>query len=729
MGTNPKRTVTVQMVPPLAVVDTLGNKEANANWTKETNLNFSQVCPEAIVTSPAHKQDNSSVTAAPANAIPQKTAATEQVCSKAAPPANGNPTEADHVTGADQQMPDLSLPGRGVGEAGGDRRDSNANMKSLSPGDEKDICEAAVPSAVPASTLDTQAGDCRIKGTSAAKEEHVKPTSTAREDSNKHVSTNNTNLNNACELRQPASVRQQDDLSISAPQSKDTAAAQKSKDHIQSSSRSSVRPQETTEPRRSMETTTTLSCVTPLCQSREAEAGSTTMNLNSTPPEKDLQPEKKPQVSSDKLQPASSQMAASTLPQATQNTVAYGLVTEGASRANTAVFEGQQQPPCKLYREASTMTSSLSSTPVKQCHDMEVQAVANTCSKAVATSPSLLPFAVTRRQSGGAVPREEAQGLAVVYQGDGGVGLHHMNMTSVSASTDPRSEKLTVEAEMCHNQNAGMFDSSSQQAEGGPGAKPKEPASCNIQPVYQINIEHSRPKEQGEPGNSQCKPAAQTPAAKTTTAEAPSLRSGTPPERAGASKSGSADRSKMAPSPAAATTKSDQAPPAAKTAANTTSKAEPAKNKAESLKEKSKGIGGKAFGGKAVGGKAVTNSGKKKTEQARKKEDDDESGKQKDKGVHDVLWDEQGMTWEVYGASVDPESLGFAIQSHLQCKIKEQERKLVAKTSIRKSISGAASPVHAGKDKRRQQNIFRSMLQNVRRPNCCARPPPSAVLE
>ncbi|CAB1436400.1 unnamed protein product [Pleuronectes platessa] len=612
------------MVPPLAVVDTLGNQEANANWTKETNLNFSQVFPKPIVTSPAHKQDNSSVTVAPVNAIPhpQKTAAREQVCSKPAPPANGNPTESDHVTGADQQMPDLSLPGRGVGEARGDRRDSNANMKTLSPGDEKDICEAAVPSAAPASTLDTQAADCRIKGTSAAKEEHVKPTSTARED------------------------------------------------------------------------------------------------------KRDLQPEKKPQVSSDKHQPASSQAAASTLPQATQNTVAYGLVTEEASQANTAVFEGHQQPPCKLYREASTMTSSLSSTPVKQCHDMEVQAVANTCSKAVATSPSLLPFAATRRQSGGAVPREEAQSLAVAYQGDGCVGLHHVNMTPLSASNDPRSEKLTVEAEMCHNHNAGVFNSSSQQAEGGPGANPKEPASCNIQPVYQINIEHSRHKEQGEPGNSQCKPAAQTPAAKTTTAEAPSLRSGTSPERAGASKSGSADSNKTAPSPAAVTTKPDQAPPTAKTAANTTSKAEPAKSKAESSKEKSKGVGGKA-----VGGKVVTMFGKKKTEQAKKKEDDAESAKQKDKGVHDVVWDEQGMTWEVYGASVDPESLGFAIQSHLQCKIKEQEKKLVTQTSIRKSFSGAASPVHARKNKRRQKNIFRSMLQNVRRPNCCARPPPSAVLE
>ncbi|XP_077461091.1 uncharacterized protein gprin3b isoform X2 [Stigmatopora argus] len=99
------------------------------------------------------------------------------------------------------------------------------------------------------------------------------------------------------------------------------------------------------------------------------------------------------------------------------------------------------------------------------------------------------------------------------------------------------------------------------------------------------------------------------------------------------------------------------------------------------------------------------------------------------KSVHDVVWDEQGMTWEVYGASVDPESLGFAIQSHLQCKIKEQERKLIAQTSFRKSISGPDSPMAGKKSKRRQRNPFRAVLRNVRRPDCCARPPPSAVLD
>lgn len=39
--------------------------------------------------------------------------------------------------------------------------------------------------------------------------------------------------------------------------------------------------------------------------------------------------------------------------------------------------------------------------------------------------------------------------------------------------------------------------------------------------------------------------------------------------------------------------------------------------------------------------------------------------------VKEVKWDAEGMTWEVYGASVDPEELGLAIQRHLELQIKE----------------------------------------------------------
>ncbi|XP_010744607.3 G protein-regulated inducer of neurite outgrowth 3 [Larimichthys crocea] len=736
MGTNPKRTVTVQMVPQLAVVDTLGNKEPNANWAKEPNLKLSQICPNPTLTSPGHKQDNLPLTASTDNIIPhtQKTTSKGgEPVSSAMPdkpaPANGNQTKSEIVTGGEQQMPDLSLTSQGVGEAAGDQRDSNANMKMLSLADEKEICKVSASSAHSVSKVDMQTNDCRIKGPSAAEEKCAQLTSsakaTAREDSSKHVSPKNTNLNNTCESVHTASEPQRDNKgNASASKNKDTAVPQKSQepDHIRSCSQSSASLQETPIPKQSAETAAApLSSTTPPSKSEAAEARITNKNSSSKQPEKDLPPVKKPQVPSDKHQPVSSQTEPSTLPQAIQNMAAYGQVVKEVSQTNTAAFEGQQQH-CKLYREASTMTLSLSSTPVKQCHDMEVQAVASMCSKAVATSPSLLHFAETRRPSGGgAVPREEAQSLAVVYQVDGGVGIHQMNLNTLS--TDPRSERLTVEAEMCPNQNAGVvFPSETlpQQQDKELGAKPKDPVSglCNTQPVYQINIEHSNHKEQGETGNSQYKTAVQTSAVKTVTAEAPSLKSGTPPETAVATKSRSADSNNAALSQAAVTTKPNQALPKT-TATNTKSKSGLTKNKAGSPKEKGKS------GGKAL--TKETKSNKQKMEPERKEEEDDQSGKDKGKSVHDVVWDEQGMTWEVYGASVDPESLGFAIQSHLQCKIKEQERKLIARTSFRKSVSD--SPKHGRKNKRRQQNIFRSMLQNVRRPNCCVRPPPSSVLE
>uniref|UniRef100_A0A8C8S362 GPRIN family member 3 n=1 Tax=Pelusios castaneus TaxID=367368 RepID=A0A8C8S362_9SAUR len=98
------------------------------------------------------------------------------------------------------------------------------------------------------------------------------------------------------------------------------------------------------------------------------------------------------------------------------------------------------------------------------------------------------------------------------------------------------------------------------------------------------------------------------------------------------------------------------------------------------------------------------------------------------KHVRDVVWDEQGMTWEVYGASLDPESLGIAIQNHLQRQIREHEKLIRAQsTQNRKSISSDTSSNK--KLKGRQHNMFQSMLQNFRRPNCCVRPAPSSVLD
>lgn len=98
------------------------------------------------------------------------------------------------------------------------------------------------------------------------------------------------------------------------------------------------------------------------------------------------------------------------------------------------------------------------------------------------------------------------------------------------------------------------------------------------------------------------------------------------------------------------------------------------------------------------------------------------------KRVRDVVWDEQGMTWEVYGASLDPESLGIAIQNHLQRQIREHEKLIKAQNSqTRRSISSDTSSNK--KLKGRQHSVLQSMLQNFRRPNCCVRPAPSSVLD
>ncbi|XP_041634986.1 G protein-regulated inducer of neurite outgrowth 3 [Cheilinus undulatus] len=54
----------------------------------------------------------------------------------------------------------------------------------------------------------------------------------------------------------------------------------------------------------------------------------------------------------------------------------------------------------------------------------------------------------------------------------------------------------------------------------------------------------------------------------------------------------------------------------------------------------------------------------------------------------EVTWDKEGMTWEVYGASMDLESLGTAIQSHLESKVREQQKHI---STLRKSICSTNS--------------------------------------
>ncbi|NXF51961.1 GRIN2 protein, partial [Oceanites oceanicus] len=76
--------------------------------------------------------------------------------------------------------------------------------------------------------------------------------------------------------------------------------------------------------------------------------------------------------------------------------------------------------------------------------------------------------------------------------------------------------------------------------------------------------------------------------------------------------------------------------------------------------------------------------------------------------VREVRWDDEGMTWEVYGASVDPEVLGLAIQKHLEIQIEQFHTEPA-------QLAGKSN------DKMEKKRPFRTMIHSLRYPSCCAR--------
>ncbi|KAK7129429.1 hypothetical protein R3I94_017593 [Phoxinus phoxinus] len=99
-----------------------------------------------------------------------------------------------------------------------------------------------------------------------------------------------------------------------------------------------------------------------------------------------------------------------------------------------------------------------------------------------------------------------------------------------------------------------------------------------------------------------------------------------------------------------------------------------------------------------------------------------EGEKEESDAPQQIIWDEQGMTWEVYGASLDMESLGFAIQNHLQCKIREHERRI---STLRNSICLSEQSPGKGRTEKRKRNVFRSLFPGS---NCCSKPQPKEEL-
>ncbi|NWT87061.1 GRIN1 protein, partial [Lanius ludovicianus] len=91
--------------------------------------------------------------------------------------------------------------------------------------------------------------------------------------------------------------------------------------------------------------------------------------------------------------------------------------------------------------------------------------------------------------------------------------------------------------------------------------------------------------------------------------------------------------------------------------------------------------------------------------------------------IREVSWDEKGMTWEVYGASMEVEVLGMAIQKHLEKQIEEHGRQVVVTPQSTRTGSVKGGPRKG--EAKRQPSVFRALLQNVRRPRCCSRAGPA----
>ncbi|NWU90888.1 GRIN1 protein, partial [Upupa epops] len=91
--------------------------------------------------------------------------------------------------------------------------------------------------------------------------------------------------------------------------------------------------------------------------------------------------------------------------------------------------------------------------------------------------------------------------------------------------------------------------------------------------------------------------------------------------------------------------------------------------------------------------------------------------------IREVSWDEKGMTWEVYGASMEVEVLGMAIQKHLEKQIEEHGRQVV--TTPQSTRAGSVKGAPRKDESKRQPSVFRALLQSVRRPRCCSRASPA----
>ncbi|XP_056312530.1 G protein-regulated inducer of neurite outgrowth 3 [Danio aesculapii] len=586
---NPKRTVTVQMMPQLASIDLLGNKELNANWDIEPKLTLNQDCSSGQKTKA--DQDNmhlkSSIKDSHA-ALLEGTVLEDKNMSCHDSEDHRRPQNS-HVniktSGQIVTDYDTNLNSHNI------NKEKNGNSTTKAPANEQHVLKAPV-----------------VEVNSAIKE---------------------TIHNETPSLQ------------------KNSSPSDKIKSHLSESKDTSCTPSITT-PASTSNTPSSAEILKSIQQPLKNQSAKEDSCSNDS---KDFKP---PGTDSTGLPLASTNTSHSVCTEAIDEEVQ----TQGAA----------PEVHCKLYREASTMTSAVDFG--NQQHDAEVQAVVMVCSQSTTTSPSLLSQQV-QQKAVGLLP-EETDSIAVVVEVKTTSEIHCSTPSVVSKPSQSGTVMVHVDADL--------------QEESKLGAKPKEPLQngqrglSQLQPVYQINIETcSQSKQSNE-----------------TTCHLQSQAASTTAPQNAVKVSNKADPDLQKKPTKTPTSKSEgvstKLPMDITTATPPTSSSTPQSKK---------------------------RFGAKKPVPEKDDQDEEEQAKESKKSVHDVVWDEQGMTWEVYGASVDPESLGFAIQSHLQCKIKEHEKKIIAQTTFRKSLSSPPGK----KSKRRQVNVnFRSMFQNVRRPNCCARP-------
>ncbi|KAI2668185.1 G protein-regulated inducer of neurite outgrowth 3 [Labeo rohita] len=659
---NPKRTVTVQMMPQLASIDVLGNKELNANWDIEPKLTLNQDCSSGQKTKP--DQDNMHLKSS------IKDSHTTLLEGTVLEGKNMSSHDSEDHRQPQNSHTNMKTSGQCARNAEGRKteRDTNLNLKTV-------LSTSNIPS--PTATCNKEKN-----GSSTAKtlgnEQHEPKASVAEE-----TSAIKETLHNQMPSQAQASL-QKDSSPSTNNTIKDTSLLSQSKDagcttsitvSSTTTNHSRVATTETSQPAPGTSINTTQPHEIHHAPTKEDKCSNECMK-------KDFKPSVTSQEASSGCQLESSTSNAS-------HSIHTDVIDEEVQTQGASTDE-QKPVHCKLYREASTMTSAVE-LPGTQRHDAEVQAVATVCCQSTGTSPSLLSLQSLQphQRSVGLLP-EENESISVVVEVKTTSEIYCNTPSVVSSSTKP-SQPGTV---MVH------VDADLQE-ESKLGAKPKEPLQNGqkgfspLQPVYQINIETCGQTKQLDETTyqlqSQGSPASVAPQ-NVACVQEPKAASNQAckdlpekPSKPPASKSVLPKKAGSAKPPTDITTAT---PP--------TSSSTPQSKKTDRKQQ-----------------------GASKLEP----EKDDQEAKQSKKSVHDVVWDEQGMTWEVYGASVDPESLGFAIQSHLQCKIKEHEKKIIAQTAFRKSLSSPPDK----KNKRRQVNInLRSMFQNVRRPNCCARP---SVLE